>query len=83
VSYATGTLPAGSHTVTATVASDANYTAASKTGTLTVTQETPILVVSPRSIISGTASVSLAAYVEYTGAAAPTGAVTLQVDSGS
>ncbi len=83
VSYATGTLPTGSHTITATVASDTNYTAASKTGALTITQATPILVVSPRSITFGTNPTTLAAYVEFSGTVAPTGAVTLQVASGS
>jgi hypothetical protein len=82
VSYATGTLPTGSHTITATVASDTNYTAASKTGALTITQATPILVVSPRSITFGTNPTTLAAYVEFSGTVAPTGAVTLQVASG-
>ena len=82
-SYGTGTLQAGNHTITASVASDANYTASSQTGTLTVTAASPILVVSPVSIRSGTASATLRAYLEYTGALAPTGAVSFKVDSGS
>jgi hypothetical protein len=50
VSYGTGTLSVGNHTITATVAADTNYNAASKAGTLTVTKAAPTLVVSPISI---------------------------------
>jgi hypothetical protein len=83
VAYPSGALSIGAHTITIKFASDPGYKAASDTRTLTVTQGTPILVLSPRSILYGTASTTLAAYVEFTDVAAPTGAVTLQVDAGS
>ena len=35
-SYATGTLATGTHSITAAIASDLNYNAASKSGTLTL-----------------------------------------------
>ena len=41
VSYATGSLAAAGHTITASLASDTNYIAASNTGTLTINQATP------------------------------------------
>jgi hypothetical protein len=81
-SYGTATLLVGSHTITATVASDSNYSATSQTGALTVTTASPILVVSPVSIRYGTASASLKAYVEFSSGAAPTGALSFHVDSG-
>ena len=52
---ATATSPVGSYTTTASGAVDANYTIAYKSGTLTVSQATPIVLVNPVTIPSGTA----------------------------
>jgi streptogramin lyase len=82
-SYTTSALALGSHTIAAALAADANYNSASNTGTLTVTQATPTVTVSPVAIVYGTASTKLTASIAYAGIAAPTGAVTLKVDSGS
>ncbi len=46
-SYPTGTLAAGQYTITVSSAADTNYTAASNTGTLSVTAATPIVSVWP------------------------------------
>ncbi len=80
--YATSALTVGPHVIKASLALDTNYNAASNTGTLTVTATTPTILVSPSSVSSGTASTTLSASVAFSGAA-PTGAVTFQVDSGS
>ena len=81
--FSTPSLPGGSHTISGSVAADVNYNAASGTSTLTVTQAPPIMSVSPVSISYGRASATLGAYVSYGGAMAPTGGVSLKVDSGA
>lgn len=48
-SYTTGSLSVGTHSITVSIASDTNYSAASGTGTLTVTASTPKAVLSPTS----------------------------------
>ena len=83
VSYATGSLTGGSHTITASLASDTNYVASSNTGTLTINQATPTVTVTPASNTYGVTPTTLTASVTYTGSSAPSGAVTIQVDSGS
>ncbi|HEY4355924.1 MAG TPA: FG-GAP-like repeat-containing protein, partial [Acidobacteriaceae bacterium] len=80
-SYPTSTLAVNTYTITGSQAADTNYTAASNTGTLTVTQATPVVTASPASVAYGTVSTTLSASIAYTGSAAPTGAVTFQVDS--
>jgi sugar lactone lactonase YvrE len=82
-SYDTSALTAGNHTITASVAADANYNSASGSNTLTVNQIAPGVTVSPVTINYGTATATLTASIAYAGSAAPTGAVTFTVDSGT
>jgi len=82
-SYTTSTLTGGSHTITATVAADTNYSIGTGTATLTVNQIVPTVTASPVAIVYGAAATTLTASIAYTGPAAPTGAVTITVDSGT
>jgi len=56
-SYTTGSLSVGTHSIIVSIASDTNYSAASGTGTLTVTASTPKAVLSPTSGSFGGVSV--------------------------
>ncbi len=82
-SYPTAALTTGGHTVTVSIAADANYTIASNTGSLTITPVTPTVQVTPVSTTYGTATTALSANVIYLGQAAPTGAVSFKVDTGT
>ncbi len=82
-SYPTAALTTAGHTVTVSIAADANYTIASNTGTLTITPVTPAVQVTPASTTYGTATTALSANVIYLGQAAPTGAVSFKVDNGT
>jgi predicted outer membrane repeat protein len=82
-SYATPALTAGPHTITGTLAADANFYTASNTNTLTVSKGTPTISVSSARVLLGTTSTALSAMVIYPGSTAPTGAFTFQVDSGA
>ena len=82
VSYATGSLAAAGHTITASLASDTNYIAASNTGTLTINQATPAVTVIPSTITYGDTPTTLTAHVAYTGASAPSGAASISIDGG-
>ena len=79
---ATATLAAGNHLVTANVAADTIYSAASTSALLTVTAQSPTVTVTAVSIPYGTASTPLTARVSYTGQAAPTGSFSFTLDSG-
>lgn len=84
--YTTSSLTAGTYTITASMAADSNYAAASGTGTLTVTTyATATLSITGTPTVSyGTSTATLTGSVAYsTGIAAPTGAVTFTVGSGS
>ena len=79
---ATASLATGSHTVTASLTSSTNYTAASAFGTLTIGVLSPTVTVSSANISYGTASTTLQAQVAYTGPSAPTGATSFALDGG-
>jgi large repetitive protein len=79
-SFASATSGSATYTITGTLAADGNYAAASNTGTLTVTQGTPVMAVSSSSISYGTASTTLMATVIYNGSAAPSGVVSFTVN---
>jgi sugar lactone lactonase YvrE len=81
--YSTAALSAGSHTITVATAADANYTATSAAGTLTVNPATPSVTVPAVSTTYGTATTTLSATITYAGPSAPTGAVLFKVDSGT
>jgi CSLREA domain-containing protein len=80
-SYGTATLAAGQYTITGKLAADTNYIASSATNTLTITQATATVNVSPVTISFGTTSATLSATVVYGSGSAPTGAFTFRVDS--
>jgi sugar lactone lactonase YvrE len=82
-SYTTGTLSAGSHTITASLAADATFAAASNTGALTVNQATPGVTVPAVSTTYGAATTTLSASITYAASSAPAGAVIFKVDSGA
>jgi hypothetical protein len=79
------TLPAGSYTVTATYSTtNENYISAFGTTTLTVSRQTSVVTVAAVSEPYGNLSATLSATVAFTGSgAAPSGAVTFQVDTGA
>ena len=76
-SYSTSSLTAGSHTITATDAADANYTASTGTGSLTVTGVGTTVTVAPQTIAYGTATAALSASVAYSGSDGSDGRVDL------
>ena len=81
-SYPTSTLAVGTHTVKASFAGDANYSASSATGSLAVTATTPVITVASVSASYGAATATLNANVTFTGAV-PASAVMFTVDSGA
>ena len=81
--YTTSAVNAGSHTVTAKIAESGYYYAASGTALMTVGKATPKVTVTPVAITYGTATATLTAGIAYTGPAAPSGAVSFTVDSGT
>jgi sugar lactone lactonase YvrE len=83
VAYPTASLGIGSYTITATLAADKNYLETSNSGTLKVTAGKPVVSVRAASAPQGAAATLLNASVAYLGSAAPTGAVTFKVDTGS
>jgi sugar lactone lactonase YvrE len=66
--YPTGTLPVPTHSITATIAADSNFTAASGTATLTVSPIAPAITFAVPSRTYGDAAVSLAATSSSNGA---------------
>jgi sugar lactone lactonase YvrE len=82
-SYSIAALTTGGHTVTVSIAADANYVSATNTGSLTITPVTPAVQVTPASTTYGMATTALSANVIYLGQVAPTGAVSFKVDSGT
>jgi hypothetical protein len=83
-SLASSTLAVGSHSVTATLAADTNYSAVtSATATLAVTQQTPMATLTVPAITYGTSTDLLTASIAFSGSAAPSGAVTFTVNGGS
>ena len=78
------TLAGGTHTLAVAEASDANYTSASGTAALTISRiAATVTVPAPQPIAYGAASTLLTAQVGFTGPAAPTGAVTFRIDTGT
>ncbi len=76
-SYATGSLGAGTHTITVSMAADTNYSAASDTAALTVTQAATVTTVSASAVsVNPSQSVTLTATVASTTTGTPTGSVT-------
>jgi sugar lactone lactonase YvrE len=82
-SYNTSALSAGVQSITATEVGDIDYNPTSGTGTLTVTQLTQTVTVPSQSVPYGTATATITARVAYTGSTAPTGALSITVDSGT
>ncbi len=82
-SYPTGSLVAGTYTITATEAAYQYYSAASGNGTLSVGKASATLGVATASSVYGATSTTLAASLTYSGAVVPTGAVTIVVGGGS
>jgi hypothetical protein len=72
---------AGSVTLLTSEAADTNYIAGSQQATFAVAQAAPGVSVTAVSSVLGTASATLTTAISYTGAAAPTGAVTFMVNS--
>ncbi len=84
-SYA-GTLTGGVHTITAVLASDANYAAVtSAPSSFTVSPSTPVVTasVNPTSIIYGPGTVTLSAVAAYSGTTSPSPSITFTVDGAS
>lgn len=77
----TQSMPAGSHSLGATIASDVNYNTATASSTLLITQQNPTLAVGPNTISYGTASTMLSVSISSTGTMAPTGSLTFTVDN--
>ena len=76
-SYATGSLVAGTHTITVSMGADTNYSAASNTAALTVTQAATVTTVSASAVsVNPSQSVMLTATVASTTTGTPTGSVT-------
>ena len=74
-------LAPGNHTLIATYAGTTNFATSTSAGIpLVVTTATPTVTVNASSIAYGAASTTLSATVAYTGALAPTGAVTFTVN---
>ena len=81
-----GTLAAGvyNNDITASFAAVTNYTAASATSNLSVSQRTPVLTLSNVVAVTYPSNSNLSVSLAWTGSgAAPTGAVTFSVDSGA
>jgi sugar lactone lactonase YvrE len=80
-----GSFPAGSHTLNASLAADTNYSAASAAQTsFSVSQQSPTLTLGSVATVTFPANSTLSATLAWTGAgSAPTGAVTFNVDGGS
>jgi hypothetical protein len=75
------TLTGGAHTLTASIAADTNYTAATSSSVqFFVNQATPTVNTSPFTITYGTVPVIISTSVNYSGPAAPTGTVSTNVD---
>ncbi len=74
---------AGSDTITVTEAADSTFNAAIGSGTLTLIQPVATVTASPATVVYGSASVTLAAQVSYTGPVPPTGGLTFQVGTGA
>ena len=80
-SFSSAGLSAGTHTLTATLAADSIYRAATGNTVLSILlQPTSTVSVTPASIVSGTALVPLTARVSFSGPAAPTGALNFLID---
>ena len=78
-------LSLGKHTITVAMAADANFASSGGSGTLTVGKGTPAITVAPVSIVQGTATTTLTGQLSWgaaTGAAAPTGTLSIQVGAG-
>jgi hypothetical protein len=78
----TGTLAAGSYTITAAyLSTNENYMSGSGTTALTINPQTPAVTVSPA---SGATTANFSAHIAYTGTGfAPSGGLTFTVDSGA
>lgn len=81
--YDTSLLTVSNHTITVAVAATSNYNATSATGTLTITAVAPAVTVSAVTINVGSSPTVLTANVVYTGALAPTGALSFTVNGGT